>query len=48
MPPGLLTLQLGPLVGMCHRVRTRTTTINNTFNGMPGSKWGDRTLGRLC
>lgn len=45
MPPGLAILQLDPLKGMCHRDRTRTTTLNNTFNGAPGSKWGIRPSG---
>lgn len=40
MPLELAILQLDPPEGMCHRDRTRTTTLNNTFNGAPGSKWG--------
>lgn len=43
MPMELAILQLDPPVGMCHRDRTRTTTLNNTFNGAPGSKWGEHT-----
>jgi hypothetical protein len=30
MPVGLMILQLDPQAGMCHRERTRTTTINNS------------------
>lgn len=48
MPMELAILQLDPPVGMCHRDRTRTTTLNNTFIGVPGSKWGYRTWGYLC
>lgn len=46
MPQELAILQLDPPQGMCHRDRTRTTTINNTFNGASGSKWGNRPWGQ--
>ncbi len=41
MPQELAILQLDPPPeGMCHRDRTRTTTLNNTVTRASGSKWG--------
>lgn len=36
MPVELTILQLDPQAGMCHRERTRTTTINNSGKELQG------------
>ncbi len=45
MPQELAILQLDPPEGMCHRDRTRTTTLNYTVTRASGSKWGNRPSG---
>jgi hypothetical protein len=43
MPVELTILQLDPQAGMCHRERTRTTTINNSGYELPGqNRLGNR------